>query len=371
MRFVKYALPLVLPLLLLFCADAGEQVNDSGSAAGDEAVFPDQDWASSSPGEQGVNERGLSRALAYLASHSKANGLDETIVIRNGYAIWAGDSVKRVHDIWSCTKSFTSTAAGLMVEEGLIELDAPVADHLPALAEQYPETTFRHFLTMTSGYDAQGSTRWEGDVSEDWSRTPYQPARPLFPPGSAYAYWDEAMIMLGRALTAAADTSLNEYLDERLFSKIGIPKRDWWGQGEVNGQQINFGGTGLRMSASEQARLGWLFLNDGVWNGERILPTGWVEQATQNQVPTHLNLADTDRRGTDGRGVYGYNWWVIRQGEDAPVAAAYTSGLNHNVCLIVPAWNLVLVRQGTDGNPEAGKHHVYSELLKRLASAID
>ena len=360
MRRIAY-LPLVV--IGLSCFTCAVRPTSTTTAP---QVFPGTDWAYSSPGEQGVDVQRLDAALAFLKSHCLEDGLEETMVIRNGYVIWAGDSINKVHDIWSCTKSFVSTAVGLMAEEGLLGLDDPVANHEPRLQRLYPDATFRHFLTMTSGYNAEGATRWPTDVSEDWSLTPYEPTTPLFPPGTAYAYWDEAMLMLGRALTQAADTSLNDYLDARLFSKIGIPKRAWWGEGEVDGVPINFGGTGLRMSAAEQARFGLLMLHDGVWDGERLLPEGWVAEATRNQVPGDIAIGETDRKRTDGRGKYGYNWWVINEGTDAPVAAAFTSGLNHNVCLVVPAWDLVLVRQGVDGNPELGKHRLYSEFLRIL-----
>ena len=355
-RFLIFA---VLVGCLSSCADRPGQ------------VFPAAEWERSSPAAQGIDPEVLDHALDYLAGHCKENDLDETLVVRNGYIVWAGDSIERVHDIWSCTKSFTSTAVGMMAEEGLLTLDRPVAGHEHRLDSLYPTATYRHFLTMTSGYNAVGATRWPTDVSEDWSLTPYEPAAPLFPPGTAYAYWDEAMIMFGRALTRAAGTSLNDYLDERLFTPIGIPRRAWWGEGEVDGHPINFGGTGLKMSAAEHARFGWLMLNGGDWDGQQLVPADYVAAATRNQVPTTIAIGDTDRRGTDGRGIYGYNWWVINAGKDSPVDAAFTSGLNHNVCLIVPAWNLVLVRQGTDGNPGISKHEVYAKVITLLAPGID
>lgn len=328
---------------------------------------------SSETSSRKINSESLADALAYLAQHCGKNGLDETLVLHQNDTLYAGDSIHRVHDIWSCTKSFTSTAVGLMAAEGLLDLDQPVADHEPLLRERYPTATYRHFLTMTSGYNAEGITRWEGDTSEDWSLTPYVPGKPNNAPGEAFAYWDEAMIMLGRAMTQVLSkqeraVDLNTYLEERLFSKIGIPKRGWWGEGQVNGVDINFGGTGLKLSAAEHARFGQLFLQDGVWEGERLLPEGWVGQATLLQVPPTLPLADTDRASVGGPGHYGFNWWIIPADVEAGTpAAAYTSGLNHNVCLVVPEWDLVVVRQGTDGNPAAGKGVVYKELLVRLA----
>ena len=333
-------------------------------------VYPAEEWAYATPAELGMNAAGLDSALAFLATHCKEDGLEEVMVIRHGRVAWAGDSIDKVHDIWSCTKSFTATAAGLMVEEGLIGLDQAAATHEPLLREHYPGVTYRHFLTMTSGYDAVGDSRWN-EPSQDWSWTPYDPAPPLFAPGTAYAYWDEAMIMAGRALTQAAGVSLNDYLDERLFSKIGIAKREWWGEGSVgDSTKVNFGGTGLRMSAQEQARFGLLHLNHGRWRNQQLVPEDWVRAATTNQVPPTLALGDTDRASTDGRGTYGYNWWVIPAGDDHP-AAAYTSGLNHNVCMIVPEWDMVVVRMGVDGNPEAGKQYVYTELVRRLSGVFE
>ncbi|CAH0999459.1 hypothetical protein LEM8419_00759 [Neolewinella maritima] len=355
----------ILGAVLLCCCTCGPALRTDGVAT----VYPDADWERARPDEVGIDPDVLNDALDYLRTHCKEDGLEEVLVIRYGQLVWAGDSIDKVHDIWSCTKSFTAAAAGLLAAEGRIGLDQPVVEHEPLLREHYPEVTYRHFLTMTSGYDAVGDSRW-GEPSQDWSWTPYVPAPPLFEPGTAYAYWDEAMIMAGRALTQAAGMSLNAYLGQRLLGPIGIQQREWWGEGYVGDSvKINFGGTGLRMSASEQARFGLLYLTGGTWRGEQVIPAAWVAASITSQVPEALALADTDRRGTDGRGTYGYNWWIIPATDDHP-AAAYTSGLNHNVCLIVPAWNMVVVRMGVDGNPAAGKQVVYTELLRRLAVGV-
>ena len=362
----------LLPFVFFACGpEASPEVAKTASAAeatysAPALLFPGKHWTRARAQNVGVDSVILAEALRYLGTHCKADGLNETMVIRHGYLIWAGDSINKVHDIWSCTKSFTSTAVGLLAAEGTLSLDQAVADHEPLLKEHYPAATYRHFLTMTSGYDAAGRSRW-GEDSEDWSATPFRPAPPLFAPGTAFAYWDEAMIMLGRAVTRAAGTSLENYLAEKLMYPIGIKDWTWWSEEAMaDGTPVNFGGTGIKMCAADQARLGHLFLNDGVWKGKRILPEGWVREATVNQVPSSLALADTDRKNTDGRGVYGYNWWVI----NAPVHAYYTSGLNHNVCLVVPEWDMVIVRMGVDGNPEAGKHVVYTQLLELLQSGV-
>ncbi|PHI19276.1 hypothetical protein CEQ90_13770 [Lewinellaceae bacterium SD302] len=364
-----------LPLILLLClsivgCDRSRPETFSAKPL-PSPVFPQAEWQLKQPAELGVNDSILQEAMRFLAGHCKEDGLEETMVIRNGYLIFAGDSIDKVHDIWSCTKSFTSAAAGMLAAEGKLQLDDYAADYEELLTEKYPKVTIRHFLTMTNGYNAEGQSRWN-EPSEDWSHTPYVPANPLFEPGTAYTYWDEAMIMFGRVLTRAAGESLNDYLRPRLFDPIGIEPRAWWGEGMINDStKINFGGTGLRMSASEHSRFGLLMLNQGNWEGQQLLDATFVAAAISNQVPGSMVIGDTDRKSTGGRGIYGYNWWVINEGTDAPVAAAFTSGLNHNVCLVVPAWKMVIVRMGMDGNPEAGKHFVYSELLKRLEQGIE
>jgi CubicO group peptidase (beta-lactamase class C family) len=372
---IKYATSLLLLIVLMSCGaptpDKAVIVDTPPPYEAPATVFPGKAWQETTPAEVGIDTATLSEALSFLNTHCKADGLEEVMVIRHGRMAWSGDSITKVHDIWSCTKSFVSTAVGLLAAEGKLQLDQPVADHEPSLQQAYPDATYRHFLTMTSGYNAVGQSRW-GEPSEDWSLTPFEPAPPLFAPGTAYTYWDEAMIKLGQALTIAAGTSLENYLAELLMYPIGIKDWTWWTEEALpDGTPINFGGTGIKMCAADQARFGLLFLNDGVWKGQRILPEGWVKEATVSQVSKDLALADTDRKATDGRGIYGYNWWVINAADGiSPVDAYYTSGLNHNICLVIPAWDMVIVRMGIDGNPEYGKHRLYSELLQRLAGGV-
>jgi hypothetical protein len=104
----------------------------------------------------------------------------------------------------------------------------------PLLRERYGASTLRHFATMTSGYSAPGGSRW-GEPSEDWSQTPYVPGPPLFLPGSAFAYWDEAQMMLGRVLTRLAGRDLLALLDERVLRPIGARVAGWSAEGDVDG----------------------------------------------------------------------------------------------------------------------------------------
>jgi CubicO group peptidase (beta-lactamase class C family) len=338
--------------------------------------FPADNWLDAAPEEVGVHPNGMRHALNYWRMHSGTNGVDEVLMVRRGLVFHRGNAVDRAHNVWSVTKSFTSTALGLLVADGLVSLETPAADLEPALRELYPHVTLRDFTTMTSGYDAIGRSRW-GANSDDWSATPYAPATPLFPPGAKFAYWDEAQMMFGRALTRVANRDLLELLRERVFEPIGLRVVDWTAEGDVNGMTIRNGCTGLQLDALNLARFGHLFLNEGRWNNRQVLPADWIHQATRPQVAAQLPVADTDRRGTDGSGVYGFNWWVnglradgTRWMPDAPSGTYVAIGHNHNLCIVIPEWEMVIVRLGIDGNPPDGNAAVLNSFLRRLGMAV-
>jgi CubicO group peptidase (beta-lactamase class C family) len=360
-RSIQVLVFFVIGVLIFACNSQSSKMN-----------FPGMEWQKATPESQGVDGTIMLEALNYLKSKSFEEGIEEVMIIRNGRLIYEGDSTYKNHNIWSCTKSFTSTVLGLMVHEGICALDDQVYQYEPVLEAQYKDVTFRHFATMTSGYNAVGGSRWN-EESEDWSLTPYDPATPLFTPGTHYAYWDEAMMMNGRVLTRIVQQTMKSYLDEKVMSKIGFGPWEWHTEGEVDGVPINNGCTNVSINARQLARFGHLYLNRGNWNGEQIIPESWVEMATSVQVPESIPVADTDRKSAMGSGSYGFNWWVnggLSAMPDAPRNLYYASGLNHNVCFVIPEWDMVIVRMGVDGNPPEGKHVVWNEFLRRLTDAV-
>lgn len=334
--------------------------------------FPGENWAKGTPASQRVDSNALRSALNYIRGHCKGDGLSEMLVIRNGVVIHEGNNTTRVHNIWSCSKSFTSTALGLLIADGRCNLDTKAATIAPELQQHYPDATLRHFTTMTSGYSAKGRSRWN-DENADWSWTPYEPAEPYFAPGTEYAYWDEAQMTLGRLLTRIAREELNGYLDRRIFQPIEMGNVEWLHEGEIDGVPICNGCTNVKLNARQLARFGHLYLNNGRWNGKQLIPQDWVSQATQTQVPVTLPVGETDRDNVRGPGAYGFNWWT-NGGENrmphAPPKTFYASGLHHNLLFVVPEWNMVIVRMGTDGNPPMGKPQAWDGFFRRLAEGV-
>ena len=343
-------------------------------------AFPGRDWEQTPPAAEGVDPDGLQQALDGLSADVGEDGVSRMVIVRNGRMIWKGTDVDRRQGVWSCTKSFSSTVLGLLVDDGKVQLDTRACELVPAMRKTYPGVTLRHFTSMTSGYYAVGDEP-SGSYTHGPSRTPFVPGeRPLFePPGSQYAYWDSAMNQFGHVLTRAAGEPIEQLFKRRIADPIGMDPDgwDWRDFGEVEGIVIN-GGSGnsgrhMQITARQFARFGLLFLNEGRWDGKQLISREWIKAATSVQVPASTPWAHPTS-GFDGRGVYGFNWWVNgtkpdsdRKWPAAPPRTFAAIGHNNNYCFVVPEWRMVVVRLGLDGNVEG---EVWNEFFARLSEAI-
>src|SRR5687768_3545526 len=203
---------------------------------------------------------------------------------------------------------------------------------------------------MTSGYDSVGGGYEKDEQGRiDGDRDPSAPAdMPLFEPGARFRYWDDAMTQFGHVLTRAAGKPLDELFKERIADRIGMTDWKWGTVQSSNGPVLDWAG-GVHTSAIELARFGHLFLNGGRWNGEQLISSHWVEQATAVQVPSSIPNDKLPR--SRGAGVYGYNWWVngvkpdgMRLWPKAPERTYFALGLNTNVCIVIPEWDMVIAR---------------------------
>jgi CubicO group peptidase (beta-lactamase class C family) len=324
----------------------------------------------------------LAAAVNYLESKAGSDGVRELVVVRNGRLIWKGDNIDKVHGVWSCTKSFTSTCLGLLIEDGKCSLDSRASKFVPDLAEHYPDVTLRHFTTMTSGYRAAGDATAEGN-SHGQSQTPFKPDRePLFTPGgSQYGYWDSAMNMFGLALTRIAGEPLETLFKRRIAEPIGMNSEYWdWGDCGQDDDVVLNGGAGnygaMEISARELARLGHLFLNEGNWNGRQLISADWARQAASVQVPADMPWAHA-KSGIDGRGCYAFNWWANGLKSDgqrlwpgAPERTFAAIGHNNNKLFVIPEWRLVVVRLGLDQNDRKIADQECGEFLGLIGESL-
>ncbi|MBT3383986.1 MAG: serine hydrolase [Prolixibacteraceae bacterium] len=347
-----------------------------------EKVFPKDKWLEVKPEEVGIDSQTLNKAVNFLKLNSGRNGIDELMIIRNGRLIFKGDSVDKVHGVWSCTKSFTSTVLGLLIDDNKTQLNTLAKTILPEMAVTYPEVNLFHFSTMTSGYKAVGDTATTG-YTHGSSSTPFSPGSPpLFEPGTKYAYWDAAMNQFANILTHIATEPLDEFFKHRIADPIGMNEKAWkWLDfGEIDGLKVVGGAgnksNGIYISANELARFGLLFLNEGNWDGTQLISSDWIKQATKNQVPVKLELG-SHLSETYGMGVYGYNWWVngiqangARLWPNAPEGTYAASGHNNNKMFIINEWNMVIVRLGLDAKDVTISDSAWNEFLGKIRDSL-
>ncbi len=208
--------------------------------------------------------------------------------------------------IYSHTKSFVATAAGFCLDEGRISLDTKFLDLYPeyrsvVVDPSAEEITLRHLLTMTSGlgeaYLMIGRHNPDSEGLPDYLA--YLMSRPLkYRPGEHYVYSNGDSHMIAAMVRRATGETLQRYLYRKLFHPLGIGYPMW----EADPDGLPFGGSGLFLKVRDMMKLGILYLNDGVWNGERLLSSHWVTEATRRQVCT-----GTGDPWTDG---YGYQFWM-------------------------------------------------------------
>lgn len=207
--------------------------------------------------------------------------------------------------VYSISKSYTSTAVGIAVDEGLISVEDSVISFFPELlpgkvSENLAAMKIKHLLTMNTGHqeDTLGrvATREPGWAKRFLS-LPVENA-----PGTHFAYNSTATYMLSAIITKVTGMRMVDYLRTRLFNPLGIDGVTW----EESPDGISDGGWGIHVSPEDMLKLGVLYLNKGVWNGQRIISEEWVKAATSYQSDNSAN------RDADWHQGYGYQFWRCR-----------------------------------------------------------
>lgn len=329
--------------------------------------FPAAEWQVRTPASQGVDALKLAQAMDLLASVCGNDGTRRTMVIRNGFVIWQGSDQTTRDVVWSCTKSFTSTCLGLLWDDGKCHPGTLLAKVLPAYAKDYPTVTLEHLATFTGGV-------------QDLPDQPGVPGPPLYAPGSAMHYSAQSDI-LAAALTAIAGETLHSLFMRRIGSVIGLTPEDFaWGvlPGYGDGKIPVNGGSGVppgsvQMSARGMARFGWLYAHRGNWAGRQLISTSYIDYATALRVPASTPPFDPKAWYTCLPGCYGLNWWINGDTKGKPLwpsiprSSFAAQGNRNNICIIIPEWDLVLVRLAQDQIIDVG---LFDGALKRIGEAI-
>ncbi len=309
------------------------------------------------PRQAGVDARG---ALAFLDAVEAAPDiqLHSMMLLRRGEVLaegwWAPYRADRLHLLYSLSKSFTSTACGLAVSEGLLDLDDLVVDFFPQHDDvaQHPWTralTVRNLAAMATGHHLDTLERarqaGNGSIVRGFLSLP-----PDVEPGSVFCYNNGATYTLGIIVQRVTGQTLTDYLRPRVFDPLGITRTYWdrWtDEGEI-------GLSGLYATTSTIAKLAELYRSGGLWQGTRILPAAWVAEATRCQTP------NPDEPNIDWQQGYGFQFWMARHGYRG-------DGAYGQFAIVLPEQQAVIALTAETENMQGVLDLVWTHLLPAYA----
>ena len=293
--------------------------------------MPHQPLPRSTPETQGITSAAIQDFVT--AAEQNIQSLHSFMLLRHGTVIaegwWHPFRPEAPHVLFSLSKSFTSTAVGLAVAEGLLSVEDSLLKFFPQETPKKVDPNLavmqiRHLLTMTTGHHDDTTERimQARDPIKTFLRLPVE-----HEPGTYFVYNSGASYMLAAIVQKLTGQTLLEYLTPRLFEPIGIAGATW--DSHPNG--VNFGGWGLNIKTEDIARFGQLYLQKGQWQGQQLIPTAWVEAATSKQVP---NGSDANSDWEQG---YGYQFWRCH-----PPAVYRGDGAFGQFCIVMPKQDAVL-----------------------------
>ncbi|MGM9653121.1 MAG: serine hydrolase domain-containing protein [Eubacteriales bacterium] len=281
-----------------------------------------------------------SRAAEKFLTQCLASGMRGLMLWRRGKTVLTASpyphEAEDKRQVYSVSKSFTGTAVGLAAEEGKVRLDDPAVSYFPQLFPagapgRLSRMTIRHLLTMTTGH-AEDTLSLLMENRDTPERAFFDAPLP-YEPGTHFAYDSGASYMLSAILHAATGEDLLAYLRPRLFAPLGITDVSWMRTpGGLRG-----GGWGLYVSLADMLKFGILYLQEGVYEGRRILPAAWVHAATARQTDSTLEGSDGADDWVQG---YGYQFWRCRCG------AYRADGLYRQFITVVPEQETVFAYTG-------------------------
>ncbi len=308
--------------------------------------WPTFSWQNSTPEDQGMD----SMTLQSMIDHITDEDLDvhSVIVIRNGYIVleeypnpFQGQSrthsYNGTHYLYSTTKSFTSCMIGIAIDNGFLDNTSQTVLSL------FPDMTFANvddrkeritvddLLTMRSGlpwdetsapFSSPDNDVWQLNFNSSGGVQFILDQEMEAEPGTYFHYNTGASHVLSGIISEVTNMSMYDFAKENLFTPLGIDTYFWPG----DTQGITFGGFDLQLRPLDMAKFGLLFLNNGTWDGERVVSDSWI-----NYTTTTVTQLDAIRG-------YSRQWWTMPD-----YGVYHTAGLYGQYIFVAPEYNLVAV----------------------------
>lgn len=311
--------------------------------------WPTQKWSVSTPERQGMDAGKLAAADQRIQENYP--NVYSLLVVKNGFLVYEhyyqGMKPNDANPVYSVTKSIMSALTGIAIEQKLLPgVDVKLAELLPEIFADTDEAgkkdiTVKHALTMSAGLASIDDNYTAYSGSPDWLR--YALAKPLAnEPGMVFTYNTGLTHFLSAAVAKASGGSTLAYAKQKLFDRIGISPGNW----SRDPMGIEGGGSGLRLTPVDMAKFGYLYLNEGKWDGEQIIPRDWVAQSITRQISVNPEVD------------YGYLFWLTTM-KDAVKGRGYATyradGAGGQKIVIVPELDLVAVITANLGDSSRDK----------------
>ncbi|MEN8122151.1 MAG: serine hydrolase [Bacteroidota bacterium] len=282
--------------------------------------WPTDAWKTCTPEEVGMDSEKLKQLNEEITILLKLHAdIHSVLIVKNGYIVaeqYYSDEFNEdsIHRINSCTKSITSALMGIAINKGIIsDVNQKMIDFFPEyevdnLTTDKQNITLEHMLTMSTGlewyemeygYGDERNSYYQWVRSED--RVKYVLDLPMVSiPSEEYSYNTGVSHLLSAIIQKESGMRTDSFAMKNLFKPLGINEFYWFI--EPNG--IPTGGHGLRLSPRDMAKFGYLYLNNGIWDGTQVVPENWVIESSKPIIQRKY-IQDF---------YYGYQWWVSPDG---------------------------------------------------------
>lgn len=300
--------------------------------------WPTQQWQVATPESQGMDSAELFSALYQIQEDSLP--IHSLLIIRNGYLVHESYfypyTGKTLHSWASVSKSIMTTLVGIAIDKGFIQdvnqsVNVFFPEYSDFFSRRQQDLKIKDLLTMSTGFDC-GYRQGELELlamerSQDHIAEIFKLAQ-IKAPGEEFSYCSGAMHLLSAIVSRATKQSAFEFAKQMLFQPLAITQVQW----PADPQGITHGWSHIRMHPRDMAKIGFLYLNNGYWDGRQIISSAWIEDATR----VHIDTPDPEVG-------YGYGWWV-RQKQFAGIYEAL--GRGGQSMSVFPAQDLVVVING-------------------------
>jgi CubicO group peptidase (beta-lactamase class C family) len=346
---------LLVGFQLLVTSVIAASSDDSGSP---ELSWPTKTWEATAPEAQGMDSGALAELIDTVGTYRQ----DSLLIVRHGKivaeAYYAPYAAGIRHDLRSVTKSIIGTLTAIELRNGLLDsVDHPIIDLFPDkqilnVDDNKRAMTVQTLLDMTSGIDWQEKSYTPDETIMRMYQAPdraqFVLSQPMSnAPGTHFYYNSGNLYVLSALITKKTGQSAFDYGKKELFEPLGIGSVRW---GNVDAQGVTDGEAGLFLTPRGMAKIGYLYLHDGVWDGKQIIPSSWVARAREGRVEATYGLH------------YANLWWSL------PEKGAYMALGRHSQMILVLR-NLDIVAAMT-GILRDDEHYPIPRLIDDIARSV-